>query len=187
MREWCLFGLGFTSDLGRDKKRNWSERILCMNNNQLRDVGDGCCAVDLFCGCGGLTAGLKMAGFKVLGAVEVDPLAAQNYTANHRRVKLWESDVRSIEVGKFAATLGLSYGRLDLLAGCPPCQGFSSMRTKNGAIRVDDPRNDLLFEFLRFVKGLLPRAVMLENVPGLADDMRFVRVLSSYGANRICW
>jgi len=130
-------------------------------------------AVDLFCGCGGLTLGLKKAGFQVLGAVDIDPRSVKTYRANHCEVKIWEADIRDLEPSDFAATLGLEKGRLDLLAGCPPCQGFSTMRTLNGALLIDDPRNDLLFEFQRFIEALLPRAVMMENVPGLADDERF--------------
>ena len=69
--------------------------------------------------------------------------------------------------------LGLAPGDLDLLAGCPPCQGFSGLRTLNGSKTVEDVRNDLIKDFLRFVKGLLPKAVMMENVPELAKDVRF--------------
>jgi len=117
--------------------------------------------------------GLKMAGFMVLGAVDVDPLSVKTYKANHRDVTLWEKDIRELNPQELLGVLGLKKGDLDLLAGCPPCQGFSTMRTLNGAIRVDDPRNDLLREFERFVKALRPRAVMMENVPRLADDERF--------------
>lgn len=130
-------------------------------------------AIDLFCGCGGLTVGLKKAGFKVLGAVDIDPLSVKTYKANHRDVTLWEKDIRELDPRELLDTLGLEKGGLDLLAGCPPCQGFSTMRTLNGALTVDDPRNDLLLEFERFVEALRPRAVMMENVPGLADDKRF--------------
>ena len=130
-------------------------------------------AVDLFCGCGGLTVGLKKAGFRILGAVDIDPLSIKTYGANHRNVALWKKDIRELDPQELLDTIGLKKGELDLLAGCPPCQGFSTMRTLNGAVRVDDPRNDLLLEFERFVEALLPRAVMLENVPGLANDKRF--------------
>lgn len=130
-------------------------------------------AVDLFCGCGGLTIGLKKAGFRVLGAVDVDPLSVKTYKANHPGVKLWETDIRELEPAELLEKFGLKEGELDLLAGCPPCQGFSTMRTLNGAFIVEDPRNELLLEFQRFVEALRPRAVMMENVPRLADDERF--------------
>ena len=148
-------------------------------------------AVDLFCGCGGLTVGLKRAGFRVLGAVDVDPLSVKTYKANHRDVTLWEKDIRELDPQELLDALGLKKGVLDLLAGGPPCQGFSTMRTLNGALMVDDPRNDLLLEFERFVEALRPRAVMMENVPGLADDKRFeaflrkLKKLGYLGANRV--
>lgn len=131
-------------------------------------------AVDLFCGCGGLTEGLKEAGFQVLGAVDLDPLSVEVYKANHPEVKVWEMDIRELDPAELLNELDLKERKIDLLAGCPPCQGFSTMRTLNGAVRVDDPRNDLLKEFERFVEALRPRAVMMENVPGLADDERFM-------------
>ena len=130
-------------------------------------------ALDLFSGCGGLTLGLKRGGFKVLGAVDIDPLSAEAYRANHDDVMVWEVDIRDLDPAHVQSSLDLQAGDLDLLAGCPPCQGFSTMRTLNGALSIDDPRNDLLLEVLRFVDALRPKAVMIENVPGLADDKSF--------------
>lgn len=130
-------------------------------------------AMDLFSGCGGLTVGLKEAHFRVLGAVDVDPLSVKTYKANHKDVTVWGVDITNLKPAEIKSTLGLRKGTLDLLAGCPPCQGFSTMRTLNGSFVIDDPRNDLLFEFLRFVEALRPRTVMMENVPGLAEDKRF--------------
>jgi DNA (cytosine-5)-methyltransferase 1 len=74
--------------------------------------------------------------------------------------------------------LGLRPRQLSLLAGCPPCQGFSSLRTRNKASSVDDNRNNLIFEFLRWVKAFLPKTVMMENVPALAKDVRMQTTLS---------
>lgn len=68
--------------------------------------------------------------------------------------------------------LNIKPGELNLLAGCPPCQGFSSHRTRNKKSSVEDHRNDLVFEYLRFVKAFLPKAIMMENVPALARDSR---------------
>jgi DNA (cytosine-5)-methyltransferase 1 len=129
-------------------------------------------AIDLFSGSGGLTLGLKHAGFRVIGAVDCDSLAAETYRANHKNTMLWETDICDLSVSEVAGRLGLRVGELDLLAGCPPCQGFSSMRTLNGKRNVNDPRNELVFEFLRFIRELEPKAIMMENVPGLAGDRR---------------
>ncbi len=133
-------------------------------------------AIDLFCGCGGLTLGLKQAGFEVIGAIDNDSLAIETYKVNHPEVLVWERDIQGLTVGWVKRKLGLRKGELDLLAGCPPCQGFSTMRTLNGGYEISDERNDLIFEFLRFVKELAPKAVMMENVPGLQKDKRFKKL-----------
>jgi DNA (cytosine-5)-methyltransferase 1 len=67
-------------------------------------------------------------------------------------------------------------GELDLLAGCPPCQGFSSMRTLNGPRPARDRRNALVMQIARFADEFRPRAVMMENVPALATDYRSARL-----------
>lgn len=133
-------------------------------------------AVDLFAGMGGLTQGLTEAGFEVLGAVESDPLAVETFEANHRRTVVWQRDITTVDPAHFRRALGLRRGELDLLAGCPPCQGFSSLRTRNGHRAVTDGRNDLVFQFSRFASGFRPRAVMMENVPGLAGDPRLAKL-----------
>lgn len=130
-------------------------------------------AIDLFSGCGGLTLGLKQAGFDVVGAIEIDSLAAETYRLNHPEVSVWQEDIIKLSFEAVKRKFNLRKGELDLVAGCPPCQGFSTMRTLNGKRKIKDERNDLIFEFLRFVKELEPKAVMMENVPGLIEDKRF--------------
>lgn len=132
-------------------------------------------AVDLFSGCGGLTLGLKQAGFEVIGAVESDELSFASYERNHSDTYLWKQDIRTLSTVSVKRTLNLKKRELDLLAGCPPCQGFSTLVTKNGCYLVDDPRNSLIYEFLRFIESLMPRAVLMENVPDLAHTTRFRR------------
>lgn len=133
-------------------------------------------ALDLFAGCGGLTLGLKQAGFTVLGAVEISTLATKTYSENHPEVTVWNVDIRSIPAKGILRKLGLERGELDLLAGCPPCEGFSSLRTLNGGKRIWDRRNDLVLQLLRFVRVFKPKAVMMENVPGLMRNRRFRRL-----------
>lgn len=130
-------------------------------------------AIDLFSGCGGLTLGLRKAGFRVLGAVDNDPLSVETYSANHRGFHLWKADISKLTASDVKRTLGLRRGQLDLLAGCPPCQGFSTMRTLNGGRSPADKRNKLICDFLRLVRALRPKAVMMENVPGLAKRRYF--------------
>lgn len=141
-------------------------------------------AVDLFCGAGGLTLGLQRAGFKVLAGVELEEVPANTYRANHPDAICFQEDIRRLGAAQLLKALGLKRGQLDLLAGCPPCQGFSTLRTRKKQLAVADDRNDLLFEFLRMVEALSPRAIMMENVPALAEDVRmmeFVRSISRLG------
>ncbi|HDS0949000.1 TPA: DNA cytosine methyltransferase [Stenotrophomonas maltophilia] len=130
-------------------------------------------AIDLFSGCGGLTLGLRSAGFEVVAAVEIDRKAAETYRANHPQVPLIESDIRSVSSEHLLAKADLTKGELDLLAGCPPCQGFSTMRSKNGKAPADDPRNGLIDDFSRLAIQLRPKMVMMENVPALANYPKF--------------
>lgn len=136
-------------------------------------------AIDLFCGAGGLTLGLSWAGFRVLGGVEMEPLAAETYRRNFAKVELWQMDIRQLTVARVLRDLDLRPGELDLLAGCPPCQGFSALRSLNGHQRVSDDRNDLVLQCERFVRGLKPKAVMLENVPALMADNRLHRLTAN--------
>lgn len=135
-------------------------------------------AIDLFSGCGGLSQGLKDAGYSVVAAFEADPLAMSTFAMNHKRARRYLGDIRRLSARKVMAELGMKPGELDLLAGCPPCQGFSNLRTMNGGTRVVDPMNDLVFEVTRFAHAFRPRALMIENVPGLMRDKRFAEMTS---------
>ncbi len=142
-------------------------------------------AFDLFSGCGGLTLGLKKAGFKVIGAIDNDELSMKAYRINHPEVKsTWLSDIRKVPAKQVLNRLGIKPGELSLLAGCPPCQGFSTLRTLNRRSEVSDKRNDLIDDYLRFVRVLKPKALLMENVPALAKNRRiklFLKALNSLG------
>ena len=129
-------------------------------------------AIDLFSGVGGLSLGLKQAGFRVLACVEIDEVAAASYKMNHKGGVLYVEDIRKLDPKRVLRDIGLEPGELDLLAGCPPCQGFSSHRTRNKTASVEDRRNDLVYEFLKFAGVMMPKTIMMENVPGLAKDGR---------------
>lgn len=129
-------------------------------------------AIDLFSGCGGLSRGLRDAGFKVLACAEIRPEARATYAENHPDTYVYD-DVRVIDPTEILERVGVLQGGLDLLAACPPCQGFSSMRTRNRTV-AEDPRNELIFEVMRLIEGMLPKCVLIENVPRLLTDSRLL-------------
>ena len=123
-------------------------------------------SIDLFAGAGGLSEGLAEAGFQSLFASEIVPVYAQTYERNHPSAKVVTADIRTLDANAVRKELGLERGELDLIAGGPPCQGFSI----NAPIRsILDQRNHLFKEYLRFVDALAPRAILIENVPGLVS------------------
>ena len=138
-------------------------------------------AIDLFCGVGGLSLGLRQARFRVAAALDVSSLATESYRMNFPRVPLIRRDIRAVTGSELLRRARLEEGELDLLAGCPPCQGFSALRTKGQQSAVDDHRNDLLLEFLRLAGEILPRFVLLENVPGLVRDDLFRQFTGGLG------
>jgi DNA (cytosine-5)-methyltransferase 1 len=134
-------------------------------------------AIDLFSGAGGLTQGLKQAGFDVVGAVESHSTYAESYLFNHPTTNLKTIDITQLDPSEYAKELGLKPGELDLLAGCPPCQGYSTIGTRNRGKR-DDPRNELVYEVLRFAIAFQPKTIMMENVPALDKDERLKKLVA---------
>jgi len=129
-------------------------------------IGKDLLMIDLFAGAGGLSEGLSEAGFHSLFASEIMPVYAATYQKNHPSTKVLTDDIRNLDANTIRESLHIERGELDLLAGGPPCQGFSI----NAPIRsVLDQRNHLFKEYLRFIDAFAPRAILIENVPGLVS------------------
>jgi DNA (cytosine-5)-methyltransferase 1 len=119
-------------------------------------------ALDLFAGAGGLSRGLLAGGFDVLAAVDNWAPAVRSYAENFAH-RVLDRDLARLSPRRLTAELGLVPGELDLVAGGPPCQGFSIQRIGSDT----DARNDLILSFAEFVAKLKPRMFLMENVPGL--------------------
>jgi DNA (cytosine-5)-methyltransferase 1 len=139
-------------------------------------------AIDLFAGAGGTTLALKQAGYDVPVAIEIDPVKAQTLKHNQPRTNVLGLPGSVGDVTKiFAEDLyvaGLARDlSLALLVACPPCQGYSTQ----GHQDPRDPRNRLFEDLLRLAGELDPRAVVVENVPGMATTAngRFLSQLLS--------
>ena len=117
--------------------------------------------LDLFSGCGGLSLGLQNAGFNIIAACEKDQWAADTYRYNHTGVEVLQKDISLIEDGFWANKFR---GRIDLVAGGPPCQGFSVSGKRQYGVIAET--NSLVTDFLRVVKEVQPNYVLVENVKG---------------------
>lgn len=124
-------------------------------------------AADVFSGAGGLTAGLRSGGFRVVAGVEVEPHAVATFKVNHPETHVFKQDVTTVCGSDLLAHAPV--GGIDLLAGCPPCQGFTSLTSK---YRREDGRNRLVSEMARLTEEVKPVVLMMENVPGLVQKGR---------------
>lgn len=136
-------------------------------------------AIDLFSGCGGLSLGLSHAGFQIVSAVEKDRHAFDTYTTNHKSItdNCFNSDIRTIKPFNVLEKIGIYQSELALVAGGPPCQGFSMA---NGQTRnPDNPKNEYVYDFINWIKALKPKAFLMENVKGFEqiDNGRFINDL----------
>jgi DNA (cytosine-5)-methyltransferase 1 len=139
-------------------------------------------AVDFFCGAGGLTRGLLDAGIDVVLGIDNDESCRQTYETNNHPAVFLQADIRELAVNEVQEMIGNVAPENLLLAACAPCQPFSQL---NRGERND--RATLLGQFGRFVEALLPKQVLVENVPGLArvrghsTHKRFRKKLESLG------
>ncbi len=125
---------------------------------------------DLFCGTGGFSNGFEQAdsaSFETILGVDVLPIAIETFRRNHPQAKAICGDIRQIKLAALADELQLKKGDLDVVIGGPPCQGFSSIRPFRSS-NDDDPRNSLFEQFANFVNFFRPKALVMENVVGLA-------------------
>ncbi|MBI3599344.1 MAG: DNA cytosine methyltransferase, partial [Nitrospinae bacterium] len=123
-------------------------------------------AIDLFCGAGGLSEGLQMAGFSVAAAVENDKNAASTYKKNHPNTLLICKDISDLTANELLDAIGVYSSEIDVVAGGPPCQGFSMA---NGHSRhINNANNGFVWHFVEWVKKIKPKAFLMENVIGFA-------------------
>ena len=142
-------------------------------------------AIDLFCGAGGLTLGLRRAGWDVIAGIDVDEAVGTTYEGNNPGTRFVSADLRSVTDEEMRTLAGAVPGAELLLAGCAPCQPFSKQRRRGG--RRKRAEATLLGSFARLVRALEPRVVLMENVPGIvavpgfSSFRRFLKTLGNCG------
>jgi hypothetical protein len=121
-------------------------------------------AIDLFCGAGGLSAGLEMAGFQVLAGNDIFAAAGKTFSQTHPNARFIPGPVESVSIADLMAQTGVRRGELTVLVGGPPCQAYSVYNHRRG---MHDARATLFKEYLRLVDGLRPQWIVMENVTGI--------------------
>lgn len=125
--------------------------------------------VELFCGCGGTSVGFEMAGYQIAVGCDIHRYSIKTFARNHKGVSTILGDIHQVTP---AQILDLLDGKhIDVLIGGVPCQGFSLNNRKRHEC---DKRNQLYKEFVRFVKALKPKAIVVENVSGMKSTGNFV-------------
>ena len=122
--------------------------------------------IDLFAGCGGFSLGLHRAGFNILAAIDFEPKAVEVYQANFTGTRVLCRDLTQFAPQELAQQIGTN--RVDVIAGGPPCQGFSQVRQRdganNGSRMIHDPRRTLYQQYFEYVDYFKPKLFVMENV-----------------------
>ena len=129
--------------------------------------------IDLFCGCGGFTLGMQRAGFQILAAIDFNPEAIAVLRKNFPTVThALHEDLTKFSPVALSQRIGAA--DVDVIVGGPPCQGFSTVRQRDGANSgprmIQDKRRQLYAEFLRYVEFFRPKVFVMENVLGIGDQ-----------------
>ena len=122
--------------------------------------------IDLFCGCGGLSLGAARAGFDVVLGADLDKHAIEAHETNFPNSKHAQVDISLTSADQLLTRAGVSAGSIDVIAGGPPCQGFSTIGKRD----AQDTRNLLIYDFFRLVAAIQPKVFVMENVPGLVQE-----------------
>lgn len=185
------FGSYWIEDDGRPvntKKQDKPPYAVPSMDSIRKATTNGFKVVSTFSGCGGSCLGYRMAGFEVVWANEFMPHAQASYKANHDS-HLDTRDIKTVEVADIFKATGLAEGELDLFDGSPPCQAFSTAgkRHKNWGKAKDyngtKQCNESMFdEYVRLLRGLMPRVFVAENVSGLVKGVAkgyFLEILAA--------
>lgn len=146
-------------------------REFCENRNI---ISNGYNVIDLFCGAGGSSSGFRLAGFNIVGAMDINKVAAKTHELNFRTCKTVVGDIAEISPSEFSKIL--DDAKVDVIIGSPPCQTFSSL--SQGKIRSlgqdikKDIRNYYYKNFLDYISFFKPKMFLMENVPGFMTRYR---------------
>ena len=145
----------------------------------LRKSGPTC--IDLFSGAGGLAEGFRDGGYRILAGTDVDPDAAATFRRNFPEAAFFEGDIALLQPEDLLRECDLRVGGLDCLIGGPPCQAFSY---NNHFRSLANVRAGLFRHYIRIIRGLEPKCIVMENVPGIltiGDGVVVAEIFESLG------
>lgn len=120
-------------------------------------------AIDLFCGCGGISVGLKNAGFEVIAGIDIEKKYIASFKHNFPNAKALNTDITAVSPHEFMNELGIKPKEVEILVGGPPCQGFSKNVPRKNRF-LEDPKNLLVKSFLDYCEAIQPKMILMENV-----------------------
>ena len=139
-------------------------------------------AIDLFCGCGGMSSGIRDAGFRVVAGVDIERKYMATFQHNFPDASSLNLDVTKYTPSEMMKLLDIESGELDLLAGGPPCQGFSKNVPRKFRY-MEDSNNLLIRTFLEYCEAMDPKLILMENVAEMRNG--FSRQFSDEVAERL--
>lgn len=130
--------------------------------------------VDLFCGAGGTSLGLKETNLEVRAAIDNDEVACQVYD-NYLPADTYQADLTETSIDDVCDYYGMNTNEIDVIVGCPPCQNFSTLR-RTTPWREGEPKDELLVSFVDLILEASPGVVIFENVEGIlkSDDGQYI-------------
>ena len=128
-------------------------------------------AIDLFCGCGGISAGLRMADYDIIAGVDIDPKYLISFTENFTNARSLNVDINNVDPRELSHLIDICPGELDLLVGGPPCQGFSKNVPRKNRF-LEDENNRLIDRFLDYALFFRPPVILMENVAEMRRGFR---------------
>lgn len=133
--------------------------------------------LDLFAGAGGFSLGFQMAGYEIIGAIEINKRYTETHDFNFKKSKSIAGDIREWPPEKFSEVTGIKAGDVDIIIGGPPCQTFSTIgaskiNSVSGNKLNEDPRNYLYLNYFKYVEFFKPKIFVMENVPTMKSKYK---------------
>lgn len=157
--------------MGKRNVKKQNQKVVFYPRSKTIKRGPTC--IDLFSGAGGFAEGLRQAGWSILSGTDIAPDAGETFRLNFPEASFFEGPIGSVDPAALLQDAGLSPGELDCLVGGPPCQSFSYNNHQRSATNA---RARLFRDYLRIVKAIQPKTLIMENVPGMLtiDNGRIV-------------